>query len=539
MTAHRPAVARNSTIYIAASLLQKMSAAILLPVYTRLLTPDEYGYFSMLVTTTLLMSTIATLGLDYGVMRYCHLGDDERANPQAQQRRRVALSAVVTVLSVVGVTLTVLLLVTGPLYGPVVFPGLGFFPAVALAVVAVTFQPMTLVYLSFLQTSERPARFVACSVGYFLLNASFTVAFVGPVEMGVAGTSLALLCANAVTALLCVVDALRTGALWARFRLSDAREILAYSLPMVPHAVSLQTTAFATRLVILRILDAAAVGLFNIAMYVVSVIDAVQTAMHRAFMPFYFTEAKRGALGWRSRMHDVIAGFVAANVLLAAAAAVFSPEALAILTPKSFHGAAEIVPILALSMMVKSLYYPSLTELLFQDRGTRAAMAVSTSASAVSIVAAIPLTLVWGLTGIAVAQVVQRLMMSGLACRLAVRANGAGIPWGRVLRLQVVGATSVVFALFIFPASSTVLGEVWTVVLKALFLAGLFVVVLAAEPSVVRMLRKKVNHGSQSAPEAIASSSTHREEGQGLQGILRGRDVHESSSARRRPGPRA
>ncbi|MCR5977928.1 oligosaccharide flippase family protein [Gordonia jinghuaiqii] len=509
----RPTVARNSTIYIAASLLQKLSSAILLPVYTRLLTPDEYGYFSMLVTATLLMSTIATLGLDYGVMRYCHLSEAERDDAAALRRRKVALTAVVTVLTSTGLLLAVVLLLGAPLYGDAVFPGLDFYPAVALAIVAVVFQPITLVYLSFLQTSEKPNRFVVCSVGYFLMNAAFTIAFVGPAEMGVAGTSLALLCANGVTALLCIVDAMRTGALWTRFRLSDVREILSYSLPMMPHAVSLQATAFATRLIILRVLDATAVGLFNIAMYVVNVIDAVQTAMHRAFMPFYFTEAKRAAPGWRVRIHDLIAGFVAVNVVIAAAAAIFSEEALAILTPASFHDAASIVPILALSMMVKSIYYPSLTELLFLERGTRPAMVVSTSSSVVSLAAAIPLAFMWGLTGVAVAQLVQRLMMSGLACRLALRADGAGIPWTRVLRLQVIGVLSVAFAMFLVPAVSQPFGGVWTLVLKIVFFLVISLAVLATEPFVFRLIRKKVTNESESTPKAVAGSSSNREEG--------------------------
>ncbi|TSD96223.1 oligosaccharide flippase family protein [Gordonia rubripertincta] len=512
-TGVRPAVARNSTIYIAASLLQKLSAAILLPVYTRLLTPDEYGYFSMLVTATLLMSTIATLGLDFGVMRYCHLSESERGTAEAQQRRKAALTAVITVLMSTGLIIAVILLVGAPLYGDAVFPGLDFYPAVGLAVVAVIFQPITLVYLSFLQTSEAPKRFVVCSVGYFLMNAAFTVAFVGPAEMGVAGTSLALLCANGIAALLCILDAMRTGALWSRFRMADVREILAYSLPMVPHSVSLQATAFATRLVILRVVDAAAVGLFNIAMYVVNVIDAVQTAMHRAFMPFYFSEAKGGAPGWRNRIHDLIVGFVGVNVVIAAAAALFSSEALAILTPAAFHDAAAIIPVLALSMMVKSIYYPSLTELLFLERGTRPAMVVSTSSSVISLAAAIPMAYMWGLMGVAVAQLIQRLLMSGIACRLALRADGAGIPWTRVLRLQFVGLCGVGFAMFAVPLVSDPLGSVWTLVLKVVVFLIISVAVVATEPLILRLIRKKVTNEPESAPEAVAVSSSNREEG--------------------------
>ncbi|MEY1676835.1 lipopolysaccharide biosynthesis protein [Gordonia sp. ABKF26] len=497
----RPAVARNSTIYIAASLLQKLSAAILLPVYTRLLTPDEYGYFSMLVTAMLLMSTVATLGLDFGVMKYCHLSAAERNDAAALRRRRVALSAVVSVLFASGGLLALVLLLAAPLYGAAVFPGLDFYPAVALAVVAVVFQPITLVYLSFLQTSEAPNRFVVCSVGYFLLNAAFTIAFVGPAQMSVTGTTLALLCANGVTALLCIVDAMRTGALWAKFRVADVREILAYSLPMVPHSVSLQATAFATRLIILRVLDAAAVGLFNIAMYVVNVIDAVQTAMHRAFMPYYFSEAKRAAPGWRSRMRDLIAGFVAVNMVIAGAAAIFSPELLAILTPAPFHDAATIIPVLALSMMVKSVYYPSLTELLFLERGTRPAMVVSTSSSVLSLAAAIPLCYWWGLMGVAVAQLIQRLAMSGLACRLAMRAEGVGIPWVRVLRLQAIGFVSIGFALLLqVPTVTESLGAMWTLTLKTAFFIIFSLCVVTSEPSMFKLIREKVTNESESAP---------------------------------------
>lgn len=443
MSVESTGVARRSVIYAAASILQKLSSLLLLPVYTRLLTPEEYGYFNLIVTLLMLGGAIAALGLEFSVVRYCHpsLSSADGSNSDtdqgnAQARKFTATYAVVVAASFL---ITIFLIVTGPIYSPVVFPDFDFHPVILVALTSLAFQPLTAIYLALLQARSMARSFGIYSLSLFISNGLLTIILMGPMQLGLLGVATSTTIVNAAFAFIGTWKARQMGMLWVRFSKEDIHQILSYALPMLPHTLTLQATSLATRVVISNIITVAAAGLFNIAMYAVNFIDAIQTAFHRSFLSWYFMQVENQPAGWKERVRDVIASFVAASVLVASSVALFASELLIIMTPESFHAAANIVPLLALSMMVKAVYYPSLSALLYHNKGTRSVLFISGTSSLISIPLAIAGALYFGLVGVAIAQLIQRLTMSAMAVRLSARLDGAGIPWVRVTRVQAGG----------------------------------------------------------------------------------------------------
>ncbi|MDI9976087.1 lipopolysaccharide biosynthesis protein [Rhodococcus sp. IEGM 1307] len=499
MSVDSSAVTRHSVIYVAASILQKLSSLILLPVYTRLLTPEEYGYFNLIITLLLLGGAVATLGLEFAVARYCHpeISDDVTDTRDWKlgdsQGRYYTAAYFVVVAASMGVT--ALLAATGPLYSPIAFPDFDFYPVVLIALVSILFQPLTAIYLSLLQARSMARAYGTFSLALFLSNALLTVALLGPLDLGLLGVAVSLVAVNAFFALLGTLRASRLGMLWIRFCADDVRRILSYSLPMLPHTLTLQATSLASRVIISNLVSVAAAGLFNIAMYAVNFIDAVQTALHRAFLPWYFTQVEQQTVGWQDNVRDVIAAFVGASVVVSSAVALFASELLVVMTPESFHEAANIVPILALSMMVKSVYYPSLSALLYNERGTNLVMVISGTASVFSIPLAVAGAFSLGLTGVALAQLMQRLVMSAMAVRLSARVDRPPIPWGSVMRLQAGGVTVVVLVMIGDHAAWWGLGFWWLLVAKSAVGIALASYLFVCDPNLFRAARRVLSHG--------------------------------------------
>lgn len=499
MPAKASGVARHSVVYIVASILQKLSSLILLPVYTRLLTPEDYGYFNLVVTFLMFAGAFATLGLEYAVVRYCHpsLSDDvenypgqHSSNPQGRY-----YTATCTAVVAASAVVVALLVITGPFYSPLIFPGFNFVPIVLIALISLLFQPLTTVFLALLQARSMARSYGIYSVALFISNAVVTVALLGPVDLGLLGVVISLVVVNAIFALLATIRAHRIGLLWVRFGGADLRRILGYSLPMLPHTLTLQATSLGARVIVSNVISVAAAGIFNIAMYAVNFIDAVQTALHRAFTPWYFSHAEQKPPGWRDDVRDVVSAFVATSVAVSASVALFASELLTVATPPAFHDAASIVPMLALSMMVKSVYYPSLSALLYHERGTRAVLLISGSASLVSIPLAVGGAIWWGLTGVAVAQVIQRLMMSAMAVSFSGRIDNPGIPWGRVLRLQFGGL--VVIAIVVLGDQSLWwgFGAAPVMIAKATGWIFLIAYLFFCDPSLIKAVRRVLARG--------------------------------------------
>lgn len=499
-------VGRRSLIYAVASILQKLSSLILLPVYTRLLTPEDYGYFNLIVTLLLLGGAVASLGMEYAVVRFCHPSfgsdDDREGAPDAASRTqaRFFTAAYSTVMSV-AVVLTVALAISGPLYSPLVFPDLDFYPVVLVALASILFQPLTAIYLALLQARSMAKSYGLYSLALFVANGGLTVLFLGPMDLGLVGIALALVVANGSFAIFGTVEAMKMGMLWARFGRDDARRLLGYALPMLPHTLTLQATSLATRVIISHMISVAAAGLFNIAMYAVNFIDAIQTAFHRAFLSWYFTQIDARTQGWEIRVRSVIATFIGASVVISSSVALFAYELLTLLTPESFHGAAAIVPLLALSMMVKAIYYPSLSALLYHEKGTRSVLLISGTSSVISIPLAVFGAAQFGLVGVAAAQLVQRIIMSTMAVRSSGRLDTPGIPWARVLRLQAGGFATVLLVMIADYESWWGLGFWWVLIVKIFAWVILVAYLLVCDPNLIKAARSVIHRESQKKVE--------------------------------------
>ena len=261
--------------------------------------------------------------------------------------------------------------------------------------------------------------------------------------------------------------------------------------------------SLATRVIISHLISVAAAGLFNIAMYAVNFIDAIQTAFHRAFLSWYFTQVDERPAGWQDRVRGVIATFVGASVIISSSVALFASELLTVMTPESFHAAASIVPLLALSMMVKAIYYPSLSALLYHEKGTRAVLLISGTSSVISIPLAVLGAAQFGLMGVAAAQLVQRIIMSGMAVRSSRRLDTPRIPWARVGKLQAGGVAAVCFVMVGHHASWWGL-EFWPVFfVKVLVWIVLIAYLIVCDPNLVKAARSVILRESQEKTEVL------------------------------------
>lgn len=499
-------VGRRSLVYAVASILQKLSSLILLPVYTRLLTPEEYGYFNLIVTLLLLGGAIASLGMEYAIVRFCHPSfnavDNVEESAQASSRSQAKFyTAAYTTVVAAALVLTVVLAVSGPLYSPLLFPDFEFYPVILVALASMLFQPLTAVYLALLQARSMAKSYGLFSLALFVSNGALTVMFLGLLDLGLLGVALALVIANGSFALIGTVKAMKMGMLWVRFGREDAHRLLGYALPMLPHTLTLQATSLATRVIISHLISVAAAGLFNIAMYAVNFIDAIQTAFHRAFLSWYFTQVDARSAGWEDRVRGVIVTFIGASVVISSSVALFAAELLTLLTPESFHAAATIVPLLALSMMVKAIYYPSLSALLYHEKGTRAVLFISGTSSVISIPLAVLGAAQFGLMGVAAAQLVQRIIMSAMAVRSSSRLDTPGIPWSRVARLQAGGIAMVCFVMIGDQDSWWGL-DFWPILfVKILVWTILVAYLLVCDPNLIKAARSVIRRESQEKTE--------------------------------------
>src|SRR5438874_6889781 len=86
-------IGRHGLIYGAGVLLSKAVAFVMLPVYTRYLTPADYGVLQLIDMVVEVASIVAGSRLGAGIFRYYHKAETER------ERRAVLSTALIVIVT--------------------------------------------------------------------------------------------------------------------------------------------------------------------------------------------------------------------------------------------------------------------------------------------------------------------------------------------------------------------------------------------------------------------------------------------------------
>lgn len=407
----RALFARGS-IYTAATVLQLSGALLLLPAITRVLSPREYGVVAVAVIVQQLLGFLAGLGLS-GVITRDYFREERGPEVARRLVSTTLLPAVVVVL---------IADLTGPEWSEV-FSGVGYGTALQIAVYSALPLAVVISSQGFLRAADRAAAFVAISVlagigGQAIGLLLVVILDAGPVAYvaGLAGSV-----AVAAAAGLVLSGAIRF-ALPSREAL---REAFAIGVPTVPHNLAGYLLAFGNRIVIERVSGLGAVGRFQVAYGLGSVVIVLLVAVNNAWAPLVF--GAREERRWPT-LADTAGALSLVTGLAVGALALGAPLALVIAAPSSYDPA-ELAPACALIALaaVPFVAYLAGAHIVFW-RGRTGVFAWATPvAAAVNLALVAVLVEPLGLEGAGLATIAGYTV---LALLVRWRAHGmADVPW--------------------------------------------------------------------------------------------------------------
>ena len=244
-------LAKNTAIIAVGKLSSQLIAFLLLPLYTHYLNPSEYGFADLAMTYIILLVPALTLQLEMASFRYLV---DVRKDEAGRTRvlSNIVLMAVPLVLPWL-VIFTVAGLVTGFEYTWVIL----------VAAIALLCSNMTQQMARGLGDNMK---YAIASILIGIVTLIGAVVFVALLDWKVNGMLLSIAVANVVAALYLVIK-LR---LYRYIRLGERdktlqREILGYSIPLVPNGVSWWVINVSDRTIISVMISTAANGIYAVA----------------------------------------------------------------------------------------------------------------------------------------------------------------------------------------------------------------------------------------------------------------------------------
>ena len=319
---------------------------LLVPILTRVLTRDVYGVADLVLAYSQFAVLVLVFGMDGALVRFFY------QEPDRDARRRMVSSSLAFRLATGLLVAAALAALAGPLSGLLVGSE-AYRKYVLLGAATLPFTLVVLLANDVLRVTFQPGKFIALNLTLTLVTATASYVLVVDRGLGVVGVLYGKLLGDAAGAL--VGLALIRHSFTTRLDGAVLRRMLRFGLPLVGAAVGYGIVTAADRFFLQRDRGLADVGVYAVALKFFAVVMMAVSAFSLAFFPFaHARAADPGAPRLYARVFGL---YVATASLLALLAGLFAPEALAILVPPEYHGAALPAALLVFAAVAYGAYY--------------------------------------------------------------------------------------------------------------------------------------------------------------------------------------
>lgn len=220
---------KESTIYAIGEILTKSLAFILIPVYTRYFTQDEYGIYNLVVT----IWPVLVILYGKGFASYITRG---YFDVKSEDGKREFVGSILLFSLVISLILAAVTHIFGEQVFGVIFKNIDYKPFLQFAVGIAIIKLFTNNVLAVYRAKRKPVSVVALSLVNFIITVSFILMLVVYLKMGLTGALKGQIWGLLVVSILFFIYILKD----IRFTINKKylMSAVVFVLPLVPHALS-------------------------------------------------------------------------------------------------------------------------------------------------------------------------------------------------------------------------------------------------------------------------------------------------------------
>jgi O-antigen/teichoic acid export membrane protein len=453
---------KNLAVYGMGDVATSVASLLLLPVYTRYLSPEEYGVIAMLLIIEAVAKILFRWGVDTAFMRMYYDCQDQAA------RQKLASTIFGFLLAVNG-TLLLAGMLAAPWLSVRLFGATGQALLISLVILNTFVVGFYFIPFQVLRITEQPRTFIALVFSRSISTLLLRLLLVIGAGMGVLGIVLADLAVTAVFTL--VMIRWFTPLIRPVFSRELLKGALGFGLPRIPHSIANQVISVADRYFLNKFTTLADVGLYSIGATFGLGLKLFLSAFEYAWTPFFLGVMKEPDA--RDIYRKISTYIVAVLILLVAGLCAMAGEIVRLFTAPEFHGAAVVTPWIALGVMCQGLYLVGSIGLII-TRKTSSYPIATGIAAATSVTANTLLIPRFGLMGAAYSQTIAYATLALVTIAFSQRAYPISYEWGRLARIAAAGLLAFAAGIALPPYGHTIV----VLALRGLAVVGVYTLVL-------------------------------------------------------------
>jgi O-antigen/teichoic acid export membrane protein len=456
-------LATTGAAYTAASILSKLIAVALLPLYTRYLTPADYGAAEVMFAAVVSASIVVRFGTIEALLRFYYKDDEDPG-------RVVATSfAALFWLS------TAAALIALPFAKPISealldrsAPDLARISIGGLWVLTMVEYLLTLFRLE-----ERARAYFLTTLVNVLAAIGLTVVLVVGEGEGARGLLLGSYASGAAVALALI--AIQSRRLSLRVEVPLLRRLARFGMPTMPAELSLYLLNFVDRIVIVRAAGLAEAGLYSLAVKFAQGVNVLVRGFQLAWPPLAYSIREDGEA--RRAYAAIVTWFIAGCAFVVAGMWLFSRWIVRALAAPEFFGSYEAIGLIATGVTLYALYMV-LVVILGRTGRTELNLPATAAALAANVALNVALVPPLGIVGAGLALVASYLVVVALMYVFTQRLFPVPYEWGRLARVVLTTAAIVLLGELLLPTSGApgLLARIalWLAYPAVLLLSGFF-----------------------------------------------------------------
>lgn len=395
-------VLRDSVIYGGAAVLSRGVAIILLPIYTRVLSPSEYGAFDLIVTLGVLANLIVALEVSQGLARFW-----ADSASDSLLRWRLASTALSFTVFMYACFLLISLLFSSSIAN-LIFSSGEYLLAFRFALFFVAVNGVYLLLVNQFRWELRSGAYALVSALYALSAIFFVLLFGVIFDFGLVGVIFSQLVSALLGCVLCIFMLRSSFGLY--FDVLRLKEMLRFSAPLVPAALAIFITLYINRIALNYFGSLEDVAAFGVASRIAGLVGLVTLAVQSGLTPLVYEHYRDPETALQ--IARLFRWFLGVAFPLCASLSLFGDVIILVFATSDFMSAGPLVGLLAFSVFLSQIYifFPGIVI----AKKTERQLLVALGSALCSIVANLLLVPVWGSLGAALATLLSAGVFFGL-----------------------------------------------------------------------------------------------------------------------------
>jgi O-antigen/teichoic acid export membrane protein len=435
---------KDSFIYTISTFLSKGISFFLLPFYTRIFTPEDYGVLDIIAISISILSLLFSCQMDQGVARFLV------SSKSIQSKKSYATVGLFHFGIMFGICSTIIFLARLPIATHLLGrPDLS--NAIGLASIFMFTEMIYYFFQNQLKWEFKSKQYAIISICKVILNISLVLVLSGVMHLKFTGVYLGSIITNII--LLGPLYYFTHHSIDISFASSKRwKKMMIFSVPLIFSSLAINLFQYSDRFLIQKMLSLSELGIYSIGVKIASVTLILFNGFSLAFGPYVYQNFKNPDA--KDTIRKIFNGIFVISGLIVLGLSAFASEILIVMTTKSFYKAASVIPLIVTSNV---LYYLGINFSIGISIAKKNQYYIYINVIGLILNIFLNITLIpkWGVIGASAATFISLLIITGLSIYVSQKVHHIPYEFKKIFMLSLWMVLSMTLSAFFgkFPIS--------------------------------------------------------------------------------------